>query len=185
MLPAEIIPRHEDGLHGYVVLEALAVAIGQASEPAQAHANGQIEPLDMAGAYPVFVAHRRSAAFQCLLSWPASSAWFLGCWRSSLSVGRSQLAFRRQTARCSIGPQAIGRQLETAIADGVLQLQQERPARIAVALADLVGQNQFGFAFNADERPAIAEFNWRLAAGDAGAFPSCRRTTRFRQAEHL
>jgi hypothetical protein len=38
-----------------MVLEALRVAVGQAGEPPQAHAHGQVEPLDMAGAYIVFL----------------------------------------------------------------------------------------------------------------------------------
>src|SRR5688572_18063166 len=55
MFPSDIIPRHEQGLHGRMMLEAFAVAIGQTGEPTQTHAHGQIETLDMAGAYTIFV----------------------------------------------------------------------------------------------------------------------------------
>jgi hypothetical protein len=50
VLAPEIIPRHEQGLHNLVMLWALAMAIGQAGETAQAHAEREVEPLDMAGA---------------------------------------------------------------------------------------------------------------------------------------
>src|SRR4051794_11430601 len=56
MLTAEIIPRDEQGLHSRVVTQALAVPVGQSSESPHAHTVGEIEPLDMAGAYPIFVA---------------------------------------------------------------------------------------------------------------------------------
>jgi len=55
MLTAEIIPRYEQRLHSRVVTQALAVAVGQASEPAQAHAYREIEPLDIRSAYPILV----------------------------------------------------------------------------------------------------------------------------------
>jgi hypothetical protein len=56
MLPGEIVPRDEQRLHSRVVTQALAVAVGQASEPAKSHANGEIEPLDMRSAYLVLIA---------------------------------------------------------------------------------------------------------------------------------
>ena len=55
MIPAEIVPCEEDVLHGDVVLEALAMGVGQSSEPAVAHANREIEPLDVAGRDEGFV----------------------------------------------------------------------------------------------------------------------------------
>ena len=55
MIPAEIVPCEEDVLHGDMMLEALAVGVGQASEPAVVHADGEIEPLDVAGRNEGFV----------------------------------------------------------------------------------------------------------------------------------
>jgi hypothetical protein len=53
MLPPKIIPRYEQSLHGLVVAQALAVAVGQSSEAPQAHAEREIESLNMRRAYPV------------------------------------------------------------------------------------------------------------------------------------
>jgi len=47
MHPGEIIPRHEQRLHGLVVLDTFAVAVGQASEAPHVHPNRENQPLDM------------------------------------------------------------------------------------------------------------------------------------------
>jgi hypothetical protein len=50
MLPGEIIPRHEDGLHSGMILQSLAVAVGQAYESSQDHPESEIQSLDIRGA---------------------------------------------------------------------------------------------------------------------------------------
>jgi hypothetical protein len=59
--------------------------------------------------------------------------------------------------------------LESTIADGAFQLEQQRPARIAVPLADLMRQDQFRCALDCDERPAIPE-RFAVAASNASLF---------------
>ncbi len=48
VLAAPVVPCEEDILHGYVMFEALAVGVGQASEAAVVHADGEIQTLDVA-----------------------------------------------------------------------------------------------------------------------------------------
>jgi hypothetical protein len=48
---AEIIPRHEQRLHGLVMTSALAVAIGEACKTTEAHAEREVEALNTARAY--------------------------------------------------------------------------------------------------------------------------------------
>ena len=61
MIPAEIVPCEEDILHGYMMLEALAVGVGQPSEPTVVHANREVEPLDVAGRETWLVEMRASS----------------------------------------------------------------------------------------------------------------------------
>ncbi len=49
MIPTEIVPCKEDVLHCRMVLDALAVGIGQSSEPSDVHTHRQVEPFDVAG----------------------------------------------------------------------------------------------------------------------------------------
>ena len=56
ILPSEIIPRHEQRLHGRMMAQTLGMAVRKPSEPAKRHAHGQFESLNLRGAYPNFVA---------------------------------------------------------------------------------------------------------------------------------
>jgi hypothetical protein len=48
------------------MLEALGMAVCQSRESPQTHSHGEIEPFDMPGAYPVFVAITEYR--QCLMA---------------------------------------------------------------------------------------------------------------------
>ena len=49
MNPAEIVVAEEQGQHVLVILDLLGERVGQAGEPAIAHADRQVVALDVAG----------------------------------------------------------------------------------------------------------------------------------------
>ena len=133
VLAAEVVPREENRLHGDVVLVALAVGIGQPREPAQLFIRTrEVEPLDMRRAYPVIRrgSPNRSAAFQCCLSWPASSASSLGCCVGLYQLREVNLHSERERNVHRVGcrPSVVSWKRPLPIA--LFQLQQKRPARI-------------------------------------------------------
>ena len=129
MLPGEIIPRNKQGLHSRMMAQALGVAIGQTSEAPQTHADGQIEPLNVARAYPVFIAvaeHRQ--LFYVAYRGRRVAGGFLGAGVVLYQDGEVDLRLKRKRDIHPVGREAVGRQLKAAFADCALHLHQERPA---------------------------------------------------------
>ncbi len=113
------------------------MAVGQPGEPPQAHAVGQIEPFDMAGAYPIlfrFAEDRQffNVGYRCR----AVPRDLLVAAVVLYQLGKIHLRLKSKRHVAGIGPQTVRGQLEPTATDGLFQLQQKRPARIAVALAN-------------------------------------------------
>ena len=64
------------------------MAVGQTGESPHAHTVGEIEPLDMGGAYPVFIAITEDRQFLSAY-YPSqeNSGWFPACWNRLLLAG--------------------------------------------------------------------------------------------------
>ena len=55
MNSTKVVEREKDGLHGYVVFQALAVGVSEPGESSAVHSEFQIETLDVAGIDSVMV----------------------------------------------------------------------------------------------------------------------------------
>ena len=107
MLTAEIIPRHEHRLHGRVLAQALAVAVGQPGEPASVMRSVRLNRSIWLVLILSSSGEPNIGSFSVLIIWPGSSGSSLGCWSRSLSVERSQLAPKRE--RHVVAIEAAGR----------------------------------------------------------------------------
>ena len=110
MLPAKIIPRDEERLHGRVVAQALAVAVREPRKPPHAHPVSEVEPLDMAGAYFVLVtvAEHRQLFYVGYLGW-AVAGHFLGAAVVLYQDREVYLRLEGERNILPIGCEAIGR----------------------------------------------------------------------------
>ena len=107
------------------------MAVGQTGEAPQAHAQAEIEPLDMACAYPVVIGTAEHwYLFAVYYSGRAVAGRLLGATVVLYQHGEVDLHSKGKGDIVAVVAEAVRGQLEFATADGAFQLEQECPARI-------------------------------------------------------
>ncbi len=159
MTTAEIEVSEEQGEHRFVMTAALAETVRQPREAANLHADGKVHPLDVRRAN---VGHVRVAADRFLLD---------ADYRCRAVPRLCRHAVRRRAELLdelalidipaegdrnhgAVRSEAVGRNLR-ASGDRTAKVHRERVGILKRATADVVRQDQFRFAIDADVRVAV------------------------------